>query len=75
MSFHYMYLDLNMKNLYFQTKRDPNQPVSSATEILSVSSLDMLLPNKPIIKVLMQAGLRLCCSQTLKTGFLALGPI
>ena len=64
------------------------KPVSSATEIseeneiLPVARLDMILSKKEITKVLIrlrmpsaQAGLRLCCSQTPKTGFLALRPI
>ena len=59
------------------------KPVSSSTEtsynseILLVASLhvDMILYNKRITKAFssdVQADLRLCCSQTPKTGFLAL---
>ena len=64
------------------------KPVSSATEnreeneTLPVARLDMIFSKKGITKVLIrlripsvQTGLRLCCSQTPKTGFLALRPI
>ena len=54
-------------------------PVSSATEtskkieISLVVSIDIILSNKRITKVLIR--LHILCSQTLKTGFLALRPI
>ena len=86
MLLHYMGLVMT-KSVFVISDKARLKPVSSASEtsyeieISPLASLYMILSKKQTAKVLInlrrdaQAGLHLCCSQTLKTGFLPSRPI
>ena len=74
--FHYLCLDATRQNLSsgFSKRPCPSQPaqLQRLPRKFASSSLDMILFNKRITDcAVARAGLRLCCSQVPKAGFLA----